>query len=619
MSKPRLFLCGEAKTVSDKNREIVRLSTRGQNQNVNLSIENVVNTFARDISPRVVDLLEIAAYVFAADASINRGRAWQEDASLESWDRDFKFIIPVIDFDFWKQKAIQQSLREILTFLSNDKYEIEFQKAQKIRDANLYFDYGESAAWPFSNPERVIMFSGGLDSLAGAVESLTMGNRVVLVSHRSAPAMDKRQRELVKQLIAKFPNNLFHVPVWVNKEKNLSREFTQRTRSFLFSAIGVAVAESTKADGVRFYENGIVSLNLPISDEVVRARASRTTHPLGLSLFGELYTKILGRPFTVDNPYIFKTKSEVLNVISNGNCNDLIRFTCSCAHTGHFQSKSQWHCGRCSQCIDRRVAIMANRLSQFDEETDYQSDVFTGARKEGYDKNIAVNFARHVTELKAMSENEVNERFSLEISRAIRIFPKKSTAAQDFVGMHIRYAEYAFGVLQTQLIEKTTAILDGSIEPSSMLALIFGNAHKVSGWRQYAEKINEILHNGIPVVCEKRKPDDEPELQKICDGLLRAAGENLTREFPFMQWSIIMTKPDWSKTDLNLWIELKYVKSRKDIARILRDISEDITKYGDLRKKVLYVVYDPAHSILDEKQFATDIEKHGEMMVFFIR
>jgi hypothetical protein len=86
------------------------------------------------------------------------------------------------------------------------------------------------------------------------------------------------------------------------------------------------------AGGVSFYENGVVSLNLPVADEVLQARASRTTHPLALDLFSQFYSKVVDRHFVVDNPYLHKTKKEVVEIISNNDCGELIQSTCSCAH-----------------------------------------------------------------------------------------------------------------------------------------------------------------------------------------------------------------------------------------------------------------------------------------------
>src|SRR5690606_30612873 len=221
-------------------------------------------------------------------------------------------------------------------------------------------------------------------SLAGAVEMASEGEPLVLVSHRSVATVDKRQRDLVAALRARFSGSrLLHIPVWVNKASRLGREYTQRTRSFLFSALGCAVAHSVDADGIRFFENGVVSLNLPVADEVLGARASRTTHPQALYLFGEFYSLVLDRdgdrPFVVDNPFLHKTKKEVIERIACRNATDLIELSCSCAHTVH-KSKSQWHCGTCSQCIDRRMAVLAADVADADPARDYVVDVFTGPR-----------------------------------------------------------------------------------------------------------------------------------------------------------------------------------------------------------------------------------------------
>jgi len=79
------------------------------------------------------------------------------------------------------------------------------------------------------------MFSGGLDSLAGAVESAANGSNLILVSHRPVSVLSSRQADLFANLQKAFPKSkMKHVPVWVNKDGDITREFSQRTRSFLF-------------------------------------------------------------------------------------------------------------------------------------------------------------------------------------------------------------------------------------------------------------------------------------------------------------------------------------------------------------------------------------------------
>ena len=107
--------------------------------------------------------------------------------------------------------------------------------------------------------------------------------------------------------------------------------------------------------------------------------------------------------------------------------------------------------------------------------------------------------------------------------------------------------------------------------------------------------------------------------QEICDGILTGHDETLVREFPFLRWGSNLTKPDWSKEELRLWVELKYVRKKEDIRQIGAAIAEDITKYGDNERNVLYIVYDPEHLITDEREFAEPMLKRPAMQVRFIR
>jgi len=623
MSLPRLFVCSNAAGTEidalKDGRHVVELSTNGAKANVNLSIEDLAKKFRNDLKPRLADLLEIAAYVYAADCATPRSGMWANSGATEPWQRDFKFVIPVVDVEFWSQAAIEGLLRQILGFLSDDTYSFTFVKGEP-KQRSGYLHFGEDEDWPFYRPERVIMFSGGLDSLAGAVETASQGKTLVLVSHRPVSTQSKRQANLFSTLRAAFPNvQMIHVPVWVNKDESKNREHSQRTRSFLFSALGAVVGASVQADGVRFFENGIVSLNFPVADEVIGARASRTTHPLALKLFADLYQRVLDRPFEVDNPFLFKTKAEVVGLIRDHGQAGLIRESCSCAHQGMFQSKTQWHCGGCSQCIDRRIAILANGMEGDEDSHDYVTDVLLGTRKDGYERNMAVNYARHAMELNQLSAEQIAERFTTELSRAIRPLPDRRKAAEELVAMHQRHAATVHTVISHNIQLHAGSIVDGTIPESSLLSLVAGRQHLVSSWRSFADRIIAILSKGIPPICEKQKPDTEPRLQEICDGLLQAADLELIREFPFMKWGSNLTKPDWSAEELRLWVELKYVRKKGDVAQINEAISSDITKYSDSRRRVLFVTYDPNHLIVDEASFRRPIEARPEMMACIIR
>jgi len=622
MIRPRLILCGGVKIAKNdpirEGRHPVELRTHGPKANVKVRLEDLAKAFDRHLSPRLEDLLEIAAYVYTADCATQRGGNWADDDTAEPWDRDFHFVIPVRDLAFWTRSDIHELLVDMLRLLSDDKYAFTFEQLTQEPPRQLYLEFGDLEDWPFYGVPRVLMFSGGLDSLSGALDMAANGENIVLVSHRPVSTLSSRQTHLFNALRQRFSSPMIHVPVWINKDENKGRETTQRTRSFLYASLGSIVASSVNAGGVRFFENGVVSLNLPVADEVTRARASRTTHPIALDYFSKLFSRVLGREIIFDNPFIFKTKTEVVSLIGANNGAELISLSCSCSHP-MFQSKTKWHCGACSQCIDRRMAVFASKLDQYDVENDYETDVFRGPRKDGYERNMAVDYVRHALELNQMTQEQMAARFNRDLGRAVRYFPKQSEAAKQFIELHKRHGESVQGVVAQHLQGNIADLIAGKLAPSSLLVLVAGQLHQVPVWRRYVERIMELLQAGVPTACKTHKPKNEPHLQEICDGILKGHTGTLRREFPFLTWGSNLTKPDWSAEELALLIELKYVRKRADIRQIGAAIAEDITKYGDNRRNVLYVVFDPDHCITDEREFAEPILTRPTMQIRFVR
>lgn len=415
-------------------RHHVELDSISQNRNVNIRFEDVARKLQSNISPRLMDFLEIASYVFTADCSTQRGK-WTDEEREEPWGRDLAFVIAVREPEFWASPKVKSLMQEVLRFLSNDAYSFQFVPLEADRkDQMPYFEYHDQVDWPFHKPDRVLMFSGGLDSLAGIVETAASGGRSVLVSHRPVSTLYARQKKLFGELQKKFPGQLMHIPVWINKDEGFGREPTQRTRSFLFAALGTLVAQSIDAYGVRFYENGVLSVNLPVAEEVLRARASRTTHPVALHLLSSLAAAVTEREFLIDNPFLCKTKTEVVKGLSKHEATDLIALTCSCSHL-IFQCGEKRHCGRCSQCIDRRFAVAGAGLLSKDPETDYVSDVFIGPRPKQLDRSIAIDYTRHGIELERRSEVEIAGIFNAEISRAVRYESKRREKAEALISM----------------------------------------------------------------------------------------------------------------------------------------------------------------------------------------
>ncbi len=598
----------------------MELSTLGRDANVTVLLSDIARVLVQDLDGRLADLVELAAFVYTADSAIRRS-GWSADGSEEHWRRRFKLEVAVRDVAFWSNVAVGNLLRRLLNFLSDDSWEFGFHAISGRPETQPYLQLGPDAPedWPFRRPERVVMFSGGLDSLAGAAEMAEGGGPLLLVSHRSASVIESRQAELLGRLRSAYPNvPMRRVAVWVNKDGAVGREFTQRTRSFLFWALGTAVGHSVEAGGVRFFENGVVSLNLPIADQVQGARASRTTHPFALSLMEELATIVVGNSFAVDNPFIFDTKTDVVRRVLATREPDLIRSTCSCTRT-RIQRRQGWHCGLCSQCIDRRLACLAAGAGDYDPSMDYNIDPLVGARPKALDQQMAAFYARHVKVLSDMTADDVADRFAMELSRAVRAFPDPSAAGIKLAKMHVRHGRQAAGAMYAWVQQNACAIVDGVVERTSLMGMVLGREHVRPAWNRLADRLCGILEAGLPRLCQAAQPANELRLQEMCDGLFAAADEQLNREFPFAKWGGKMTKPDWSSDEARLWVELKYVRQKTDVRQITEDISADITKYGDAGQRCLFLTYDPDGFIVDRAEFVGSIECHNGCMARILR
>src|SRR5215510_5814345 len=193
----------------------IALALTGPRANVLLRLHDISRRMLTRVPDRVTDLLEIAAYVHCADQAVSRGgdtrRAFGAD-----WRRRFRFVVPVREPEYWSSAEVTTALRRMLGFLSEDEFDFDFVQHKDLPPVPPYFDFAGDESSGFQ-ADSVLLFSGGMDSLAGAVGELSAGRRVVLVSHTSAPQIQRRQTYLASELKGRFPGHVLHVPVLVRR------------------------------------------------------------------------------------------------------------------------------------------------------------------------------------------------------------------------------------------------------------------------------------------------------------------------------------------------------------------------------------------------------------------
>jgi len=386
--------------LADKKPDL-NLLTRGGKRNLRLQVDVFRSQLWRDPAQRLDDLLHVAAYVYGADTRISRGS--NKDVFACQWPRSFRMVLPVWDAVFWKRREVREALTETLHFLTGDEFAFDFVQRHADEPTQGIFQFKELVG-QLSSVDAVVLFSGGIDSLAAVLQAVKAGAHPLLVSHRPGPVIDHRQKNLVEEIRQRFTSWVFpHVSMWVNRQSGKRTiEFTQRSRSFLFTSLGVVSASVLGIKQVLLCDNGIVSINLPQSGENVGTFLSRSTHPRYLTLVQRLMRMITDEgELTIENSLFDKTKKETMQIIAASGHPELLQETVSCAHV-EGKTKLQPHCGVCTQCIDRRFASTAANMDCYDLASRYEKDVFTDSLKEGVDRTHVENYIRFAAKLEGI-------------------------------------------------------------------------------------------------------------------------------------------------------------------------------------------------------------------------
>ncbi len=576
----RLVLCGGVAGPQGAGARI-SLDLHGASANVHLKIADISRRLLANIPDALVDLLEIASYIYAADSAVSRGGRADTQMGMR-WRRKLRFVIPVRLPDLWSSAPIASALVETLGFLSDDEYEVEFRSLSKAPALRSYFEFPATEATSFT-PDEVILFSGGLDSFAAAIDRLaTHRKKVVLVSHRSATKIAGAQARLVAQLRSRFgADRVLHVPVWATLEGSLAREVTHRTRSILFAALGAVTARLFGRDQVYIFENGVVTLNLPPVAQVVGARATRTTHPQVLAGFRRVLSNVLGRPFYVDNPFVWLTKAEVIERIAANGCSDLIRDTRSCTRV-HDMTTLHSHCGQCSQCIDRRFAILGAGQEDQDPAEAYKTDLFLGARPPGPDRELALAFVRSASEVNQMTDSAFFLQYG-EMSCVVGSFAKPAdTVASHFFELHRRHAATVCSVFDGAIASHAPKLREGSLPADCLLSLVVGRRegcgiYPVPGSiPRQATKIGSEIRIGIDPAQQRVVLDRWGQLTGVSASLIIALGvpfrqamhdELAPERYPFTETSKLMHR---TKCNSEETLRRRILRCRSQIADLAK-------------------------------------------------
>lgn len=291
---------------------------------------------------RAWDFLSIALSVITADLAEHRS------CSPDGWTREFDLTIAVNEPEVWNNNV--DLLESLLAYLTTDRWKIRFLQSD-------YFPSIDRTP-TFPDNDSVVLLSGGLDSYIGTIDLVQRGLQPLAVSQ-----IVRGDAEKQTAFAAGIGGGLRHFQVNHNSDvPDPENSPSQRARSIAFISYGVLMAttlQQYRAGGeVTLYvcENGLISINPPLTGGRIGSLSTRTTHPVVFALLQRLLDAA-GLRVRVVNPYAYKTKGEMLRQCANQTLLEATASsTTSCGRFNHFGYR---HCGRCVPCLVRRAAFAA--------------------------------------------------------------------------------------------------------------------------------------------------------------------------------------------------------------------------------------------------------------------
>jgi len=311
-----------------------------------LSLTLEGETGPKGISARTADLLDFAAAIYQIERQLRRKRT--------SPPERFTLSMQLREPRAWNDEAISAA-RDALYLLGDAVWDLEFKPG--LRSAVPKHQPAKGRA-----PNRVVLFSGGMDSTCGLATTKSEAPATQLVSFYT------RQKTLQQ----KIANELGYerLSQWRMKwNKGVGPGHAFFYRSLLFLSLGAAIAESWDIKNVFQYENGILATAVPPGPAWLMTKHA---HPTLHKHCGRLFSALYGGDWKVSNPFLPLTKRTCVeqagNRLGKSKIVQLLGQTETCwflwSHRVIGGSKRPGvPCGICIPCIVRRTTKVPEKYA----------------------------------------------------------------------------------------------------------------------------------------------------------------------------------------------------------------------------------------------------------------
>lgn len=268
-----------------------------------------------------------------------------------------------------KMEQIAEEVESLFNFLTSRRLSIKFVSQKKNSQGKKVQvrlqDLGEPIA--IAGP---CLYSGGLDSAAGAI-ALTKMNKNPILCHTATSNII--MGKVVKlHTMAPFST----LPLIITDMRTEAGDFMSgKARGLLFISNAALLAYSLGYDEMFMPENGPLMINPKLSS---LADPTKNAHPYLLTTIEKIFSSITSSKMKINAIFKNSTKAEV---IASSAVKGILNDTWSCFRV---QCKSHM-CGLCYACFVRRLSVLAVGYQEPDNTYDYNPFTIDRSKLGGVD------------------------------------------------------------------------------------------------------------------------------------------------------------------------------------------------------------------------------------------
>ena len=189
------------------------------------------------------------------------------------------------------------------------------------------------------------------------------------------------------------------------------------------------------------------------------------------------------------------------------------------------------------------------------------------------------------------------------------------------------------GILFPYDINKISGVGDTlHIQQKSMFQQVHGDLSMLCSWLDAAlgktgsssevRSLEDFISSKLRPAMVMGRPESERDVQNTMEQILIGRGMqkgiDYDRETGRVKHSGKESIPDFIFRPISLALEIKLIKEKSNISRIIDEINADLVAYGKEYENVMFVVYDNGE-IGNVDEFKRDIESSGKSRVLVVK